>query len=47
MTEPAAFGLHVLDLPTEKLAPGSTIVFTLKWTERDQWQGEDYTVTVI
>jgi glucoamylase len=39
-------GFHVVDLPTDKLTVGSRVLFTLLWLETDQWQGEDFELTV-
>jgi glucoamylase len=39
-------GLHILDLPTASLPPGSQIMFTFYWTQENRWEGKDYTVTV-
>jgi glucoamylase len=40
------FGMHVLDLPTQALGPG-TIDFTIFWTETGRWEGADFRIEVI
>jgi glucoamylase len=40
------FGTHVCDLPTKTLRPG-TIVFTIFWTDRQIWEGTDFTIEVV
>ena len=39
-------GVHVVDLPTEKLTVGRKIVFTFYWLRENWWQGADFSVTV-
>ncbi len=39
-------GVHVVDLPTEKLTVGRQIVFTFYWLKENWWQGADFSVTV-
>jgi glucoamylase len=39
-------GVHIVDLPTDKLPVGHPIVFTLRWIQADRWEGADYTVVV-
>ena len=45
-THDTKLGVHVLDLPAEKLTVGHTIVFTFHWTQPDRWEGVDYAVVV-
>jgi glucoamylase len=45
-TRDTGLGLHAADLPSNKLAPGSVIVFTFFWTEIQQWEGKDFFVVV-
>jgi len=45
-TRNTGLGLHTADLPSNKLAPGSVIVFTFFWTEVQQWEGTDFSVVV-
>ena len=44
-TQETPLGLHLADLPTEKLAVGRQIVFTFLWST-GQWEGTDFVVTV-
>jgi glucoamylase len=39
-------GVFVADLPTDKLAAGTEIVFTLYWPQERRWEGMNYVVTV-
>jgi len=39
-------GVHVVDLPTEKLTVGRQIVFTFYWIKENRWHGADFSVTV-
>jgi glucoamylase len=45
-TRDTGLGLHTADLPSNKFAPGSVIVFTFFWTEVQQWEGTDFSVVV-
>ncbi len=45
-TEGAAFGLHVLDLPTETLKPGGAVTFTFHWEKDGAWEGGDFAVAI-
>ncbi|APZ44682.1 glycosyl hydrolase [Acidihalobacter ferrooxydans] len=45
-TEDWALG-HLACLPTGRLAVGSRIDFTFRWSADGQWQGEDFAVEVI
>ncbi|WP_342643158.1 glucan 1,4-alpha-glucosidase [Rhodoligotrophos ferricapiens] len=44
--EAAAFGIYLVDLPTEQAPVGTRIGFTLKWLEQERWQGENYEVVI-
>ena len=46
-TRDTGLGLHILDLPTASLPPGSQVVFTFYWKQESRWEGKDYTVTVV
>ncbi len=37
---------HVAILPTQKMAPGTTLQFTFYWRDTGQWQGEDFSITL-
>ncbi len=39
-------GVHVVDLPTEKLPSGSRVAFTLYWREEQRWEGTNFEVCV-
>ena len=39
-------GIHVLDLPTEHLAAGSVVRFTMFWPRQNRWQGADFEVGI-
>jgi glucoamylase len=45
-TRDTELGIHLADLPTEKLTKGATIVITFYWMQSDRWEGADYIVTV-
>jgi glucoamylase len=44
---PVGLGMHVADLPTGDLAPGSVIHFTLYWLDAQRWEGVDFAVKVV
>ena len=46
-TRDNGLGLHILDLPTASLPPGSQVVFTFYWKQESRWEGRDYSVTVV
>jgi glucoamylase len=39
--------IHVVDLSTHGLEPGSTITFTFYWPDAARWEGVDFEVTVV
>ena len=39
-------GIHVVDVSTTRLPPGSRVRFTFYWLEADRWEGTDFEVTV-
>ena len=39
--------MFVADLPTTALEPGTTISFTLRWTDDDRWEGTDFAVQIV
>jgi len=45
-TRDTGLGIHILDLPTASLASGSRVVFTFYWPDKNQWEGQDYSVLV-
>jgi glucoamylase len=40
-------GVHVFDLPTEHLAAGSVVRFTMFWDRQNRWQGADFEVAIV
>ncbi len=46
-TEDRGWGVHVADLATAALEPGSTITLTFRWPAADRWEGENFTVRVV
>jgi len=45
-TRDTGLGVHVFDIPTDRLPPGAMVLFTFYWLERGQWKGEDFVVRV-
>jgi len=45
-TRDTRLGLHVADLATRHLAPGTHVSFTFRWPMADRWEGVDFEVTV-
>jgi glucoamylase len=45
-TRDTRLGVHVVDLPTDKLPVAHAIVFTFRWDADGHWEGVDYTVVV-
>ncbi|HEY6952993.1 MAG TPA: glucan 1,4-alpha-glucosidase [Bacteroidota bacterium] len=45
-TYDSSLGLHVADLPTDGLKPGSVVRFTFFWNEAQRWEGADFSVYV-
>jgi glucoamylase len=43
----SGLGLFAQDLPTQELAPGSTIRFTLYWSDEAAWSGKDFAIEVV
>ena len=41
----SGLGTWICDLPTETLANGSAIVFTVYWPQQDKWEGRNFRVT--
>jgi len=39
-------GVHIADLPTERLPAGARVRFTLFWPEGNSWEGVNFEVTV-
>jgi hypothetical protein len=45
-TRDTKLGVHMADLSTSKLAPGSEVVFTFYWPESKRWEGKNFGVMV-
>ena len=45
-TEDSGLTLHVAQLPSDGVVPGSRIDFTLYWRDTDTWEGRDYSILV-
>jgi glucoamylase len=45
-TREMCLGMNVADLPTDDLAAGTTLVFTLYWLAEDRWEGTDFEVQI-
>jgi glucoamylase len=45
-TRATGLGVHVADLATEALAPGSEVRFTFYWPEAGRWEGADFSVKI-
>ncbi len=39
-------GTFIYDLPTQSLAAGSEMRFTMLWTRRGKWEGADFVIAV-
>ena len=46
-TRDTGLGVHIADLPTEGLAPGRMVLFTLLWIEANRWEGVDFSVEIV
>ena len=46
MTRDTGLGLHVVDLPSERLPPAAAVSFTFYWPEVSRWEGVDFKVEV-
>jgi glucoamylase len=45
-TRDTRLGVHVVDLPTDKLPVDQPVVFTFRWEPDGQWEGVNYAVIV-
>ncbi len=43
-TRDTGLGVHVVDLPTDKIPVSHEIVFTFLWDQENRWEGVNYTV---
>ncbi len=46
-TGDTGLGVHVADIPTGSLAPGTQVSFTLYWLDAGRWEGINFTVGVV
>ena len=46
-TRETAFGSHIADLDTTKLATGNSVLFTFLWQDGQRWENADYEVHII
>ena len=45
-TKDTGLGLHVADLPVDRLPPGGRVEFTFHWPLASRWEGKNFTITV-
>ena len=45
-TRDTTLGLHVADLPTDKLAAGTVVAFTFFWTTQNRWENRNFQVQI-
>jgi glucoamylase len=45
-TQDTGLGVHIVDLPTDKVPEGAILRFTFYWPESDRWEGSDFAVQV-
>ena len=45
-TRDTGLGVHSVDLPSEQLASGAQIIFTIYWELENRWEGRNYFVNV-
>ena len=45
-TRDTGIGLHVADLPSDRLPVGAGLLFTFRWPLAGRWEGTDFAVTV-
>lgn len=45
-TTEIALGVHVVDLATEDLKPGTRVQFTFYWPGVNRWEGEDFDLRI-
>ncbi|HEX9118697.1 MAG TPA: glycoside hydrolase family 15 protein, partial [Anaerolineae bacterium] len=46
-TRDTGLGVHVADLSTSALTPGTTVEFTFEWTAENRWEGRNFAVQVV
>ena len=45
-TQDSGFGIYFADLDTAGLAAGGGIVFTIRWTDAERWEGVDFGIAI-
>ena len=45
-TRDTGIGLHLADLPSERLKPGDQVLLTFFWLQEQRWEGVDFSVVV-
>jgi glucoamylase len=45
-SDATGFGTFICDLPTQDLAKGAEVRFTVQWTKRDWWEGSNFAVVI-
>jgi glucoamylase len=45
-TSENAFGVHLIDLPTAELDPGTSVEFTFYWQDATHWENVNFAVTI-
>ena len=45
-TRDTGLGVHVADLPTERLPAGARVRFTFRWRDSARWEGRDFSVEI-
>jgi hypothetical protein len=42
----ARLGVFITDLATDRMPPGTSVLFTFYWPEANRWEGADFKVIV-
>ncbi|HEX8947834.1 MAG TPA: glucan 1,4-alpha-glucosidase [Dissulfurispiraceae bacterium] len=45
-TRDTGLGMHIADLPTTRLAQGSSVIFTFYWLQSHNWENKNFTMQV-
>ena len=45
-TQDTGLGIEIADLPTNRLEPGRTVVFTFFWPQAQRWEDADFSVII-
>jgi glucoamylase len=46
-TRDSGIGLHVAELPSQRIESGGSVLFTIFWDDAQRWEGRDYCVDVV